>query len=427
MDYHGIGRRNAALALDALAPPDPDHPYSRYVDSIRKDLATCGLPTDARGVSIHIIDTLSHGESVARTVAGPVGLAQGADLHLVNRLAPESTTPPKAHSDADIHSAKAEHAAQARKRFERVVTGEASLDELTDTSVDRGESILNNKQKTLATLVGNLPSEKEARTTLVNMSFGQSVDSIVRETARSAEQAPVGSPLHRELADALGVNPRQRLPGARLEELLTPRIASRLNEGEGKDRLDRARQGLANEVAEARHRGVLVFQAAGNDFAHASGLGDSNLSKMMADGVPGILSIGALGGKDLDTVADDEVAFFSSAGTIAIAAVGVGVPVQDATGGRRCVQNTPHSPEVPADQHRQTPGDASGTSYASPIALSIAALMLKANPDLTPDGIEAILTHPDVARDIPGTDRDGAGSLDPVRAVEMAASQYRRG
>jgi serine protease AprX len=62
----------------------------------------------------------------------------------------------------------------------------------------------------------------------------------------------------------------------------------------------------------------------------------------------------------------------------------------------------------------------SGTSYSSPLALSIAALMVEANPRLTPDDIEAILTHPQVVRRLPDTDRDGAGFVEPVAAVRMA-------
>ena len=46
--------------------------------------------------------------------------------------------------------------------------------------------------------------------------------------------------------------------------------------------------------------------------------------------------------------------------------------------------------------------------------------MTEVNPSLTPDDIEKIMTDPAVARDIPDTDSDGAGHVDPVAAVRIA-------
>src|SRR5262249_38457936 len=63
----------------------------------------------------------------------------------------------------------------------------------------------------------------------------------------------------------------------------------------------------------------------------------------------------------------------------------------------------------------------SGTSMATPIVVSIAALMLKTNPKLTPDEVERILGDSSVAHDIPGTTRDGKGIVDVVAAVKKAS------
>jgi serine protease AprX len=63
-----------------------------------------------------------------------------------------------------------------------------------------------------------------------------------------------------------------------------------------------------------------------------------------------------------------------------------------------------------------------GTSFAAPIVSSIAAQMLQANPDLTPQQIKRILIL--TAERLPGyeIDRQGWGVIDPRRAVEMALS-----
>jgi serine protease len=78
---------------------------------------------------------------------------------------------------------------------------------------------------------------------------------------------------------------------------------------------------------------------------------------------------------------------------------------------------------------KAAPVDSEGTSFAAPYAASVAALMIKANPKITPDQIENILTSPGVARHIPNQTRpgwphepprDGAGEIDPVAAVAAA-------
>ncbi|HXF43537.1 MAG TPA: S8 family serine peptidase [Pyrinomonadaceae bacterium] len=61
-----------------------------------------------------------------------------------------------------------------------------------------------------------------------------------------------------------------------------------------------------------------------------------------------------------------------------------------------------------------------GTSFSAPIVSSLAAQMLEANPDLTPQKIKRILI--DTAERLPGIeiDRQGWGVIDPRRAVEAA-------
>ncbi|MDQ3322822.1 MAG: S8 family serine peptidase [Acidobacteriota bacterium] len=63
-----------------------------------------------------------------------------------------------------------------------------------------------------------------------------------------------------------------------------------------------------------------------------------------------------------------------------------------------------------------------GTSFAAPIVSSVAAQMLEANPNLTPQQIKRFLIL--TAERLPGyeTDRQGWGVIDPRRAVEMALS-----
>jgi serine protease AprX len=63
-----------------------------------------------------------------------------------------------------------------------------------------------------------------------------------------------------------------------------------------------------------------------------------------------------------------------------------------------------------------------GTSFAAPIVSSVAAQMLEANPDLTPQQVKRCLIL--TAERLPNyeVDRQGWGVIDPRRAVQMALS-----
>src|ERR1044072_3168202 len=67
-----------------------------------------------------------------------------------------------------------------------------------------------------------------------------------------------------------------------------------------------------------------------------------------------------------------------------------------------------------------------GTSFASPIVASVAACMLEANPDLTPQQVKRILI--DTAERVPSieVDRQGWGVVVPRRAVEVALARRGR-
>ncbi|HEV7475446.1 MAG TPA: S8 family serine peptidase [Pyrinomonadaceae bacterium] len=67
-----------------------------------------------------------------------------------------------------------------------------------------------------------------------------------------------------------------------------------------------------------------------------------------------------------------------------------------------------------------------GTSFASPIVASIAACMLEANPNLTPQQVKRILI--DTAERVPGieVERQGWGVVVPRKAVEVALGRRTR-
>ena len=66
-----------------------------------------------------------------------------------------------------------------------------------------------------------------------------------------------------------------------------------------------------------------------------------------------------------------------------------------------------------------------GTSFAAPIVSSVAAQMIEACPDITPQKIKKILISTSERLPHYEVDRQGWGVIDPRRAVERAAGLAR--
>ena len=179
--------------------------------------------------------------------------------------------------------------------------------------------------------------------------------------------------------------------------------------------------------------GIVVVAAAGN-------LGRNNLGKTQYGGIsapgnaPWVLTIGASNGKGTADRSDDEIAAFSSRGPSAIDRsakpdlVAPGVGIESIT--------EPSSVLFAAHPSARLWGSArtisqpylslSGTSMASPVVAGTVALMLQANPALTPNAVKAILQFTAEQRDEYDHRTQGAGFLNARGAVELAR-QFKDG
>ena len=356
----------------------------RHKAEVHSALAAEGLPTTGKGVSIHVIGEVGadHGDMVVRAASGPSGLAPGASIEQpegMRRTVPFDISP-----------------AEATMRFEREAAagnGTINYQDATKRVIDELEAPLLHASKELDLLSGRLPAD--GKTKVANISWGASpiaaVDPIVRNALAQGDDAPLvkeGS----ALAVAAGKRPINASdPDARgrLSYALLLGVKKKMDEGPGKERLDKARDRLAGSVASAREKGILTVAAAGND--RVEGAPDW-VGRMVLSGTPGVVSVGMAKLGDVCDPTDAQVHGRSPAGA-SIAAPGVGMPV--GPGGT----------------------DQDGTSFASPYVASVAALMIEVNPNITPGEIEHILIG--ATHDLKGT-RDGAGLLDPVAAVRRA-------
>ena len=180
--------------------------------------------------------------------------------------------------------------------------------------------------------------------------------------------------------------------------------------------------------------GITVVAAAGNNGQNA--LGQPQWGGVVSPAnAPWVLTVCAFSTGGTYGVADDKVAPFSSSGPTAvdftakpdICAPGVGV-VSTAGPASSLFQSGLLSlpslliPGTVSTLYPYLPYESlSGTSMATPVVSGAVALMLQANPNLTPNLIKAILEYTAISKPGVSALRQGAGFLNVSHAVALAA------
>jgi serine protease AprX len=180
--------------------------------------------------------------------------------------------------------------------------------------------------------------------------------------------------------------------------------------------------------------GITVVAAAGNNGRNA--LGQPQWGGVVSPGnAPWVLTVCAFSTLGTYDVADDKVADFSSSGPTAvdfaakpdICAPGVGVVSTVAPASSLFQQGLLSLPSwllpgtVPTLYPYQPYESLSGTSMAAPQVSGAIALMLQANPNLTPNLIKAILEFTAISKPGVSALRQGAGFMNVAHAVALAA------
>lgn len=173
--------------------------------------------------------------------------------------------------------------------------------------------------------------------------------------------------------------------------------------------------------------GIVVVAAAGNLGRTADGL-DAYAGITAPGNAPWVLTVGASNHMGSPVRSDDQMAAFSSRGPTALdygakpdlVAPGVGIEslsAQDSTFYRTL---SPYLLSGTVSTGYLPYLSLTGTSMASPVVTGAIALMLQANPALTPNGVKAILQY--TAEVYQGFDplTQGAGFLNAEGAVQLA-------
>ncbi len=169
---------------------------------------------------------------------------------------------------------------------------------------------------------------------------------------------------------------------------------------------------ICRAVAKAWHAGMVVCAAAGNDGPAARTINSPGIH-------PQIITVGAIDDKNTVTVKDDVLADFSSRGPTVdnhnkpdVTAPGVDIISLRSPGSR-----------VDKDNKDFRVGKSyfklSGTSMATPVCAGVAAVVVQANPALTPEQVKKVLVTSCNKRN-KGPNAGGAGEINARAAVEMA-------
>jgi serine protease AprX len=197
-------------------------------------------------------------------------------------------------------------------------------------------------------------------------------------------------------------------------------IATGVYESYDDDPLTRAAERLVRA-------GVVVVAASGN-YGHDS-QGRIIYGGITAPGnAPSVLTVGASSHMGTADRSDDRIAGFSSRGPTAIdlaakpdlVAPGVGIESLSDPGSAFYTTQSPYLLEGTVPTTYLPYLSQSGTSMAAPVVSGTVALMLQANPSLTPNQVKAILQY--TAQVYPRYDplTEGAGFLNAKGAVDLA-------
>ena len=263
------------------------------------------------------------------------------------------------------------------------------------------DASLTKMQMAIAEARKQLPKPSDGQATLVNMSWGESPYRLAQQLAANLTKGganPVVQAAAQKWAtdndETFDVNNSEHVNGAM--EVLSAQIAEAIVK-KMESTPSPAKAALEKELADARKDGMLVFNSAGNDFMKGGERGGRNVSH----DVKGMITVANVNIGKANSKKDDQLAFESAGGQVEIGAPGSHMPVGKKTDGKVEYLD--------------------GTSFASPYIAGVAALMVKANPKITPDQIEKILLDPKNRTAVgQGTHSGNVGLLDPAKAVAAA-------
>lgn len=373
--------------VDAALDPNR-YSHAHHVAQVQSDLYAKGLPTSAKGVQVFVVESVTadrpHAEAVKRTVSGTNGLGKGADVVLKGTAN---------HQDVYI---------KAHPDLKHIDMTDPSIRERAAIGVANLEATLYAIREEIKGVRDIVPADGKTR--IVNLSWGREIATVANDLAKRVKaDSSAWEVAFATVRRDTGSDPTPAQVREQLAKLIAAEMKQQAAQPANAERSAKLVAELQLEVDAASAKGLVIFNGAGNSGELADKLGDREFARSVTDPVRGIVTVGAA---DLGSTPSprDDTMWPDSAPGGRIAAPGVNLPVYERAG---------------------QPVGGSGTSFAAPYAASVAALMIAANPRITPAQIRDILMGGRVTNDLPGR-ADGQGLLDPVKAVEEAKKLARR-
>ncbi len=387
---------NAMEALVEAGSVDPEHPFVKERATVRRRLDQLAIPRHNEN-RIYVSDpNREHGSSVVRTLAGQTALSDSASVALSVPSAQEAEANRRALEGLDKmpnHITSDHLVDQAGGALIGVVFGYTSdIHAIATASAQAGDD-----KKTFFNLSLGLTVNSEADRITNQMMLAEPGSQLFEEAKAVLDEAPRYTKIPRK--DGRTLLRLDKKHHRKLKEShVLPKLDALLANPQFEEAMGDARAQLDIAVNRAKDSRVMVFKAGSNAYNDAVELGRPELSEGVMSGIEGFFHVGGseINGPGAD---DDSIAAFSTAGLVDAVAPAVDIPVG--------VKDGETFNEM-------------GNSFATPIMLDTAYVMSGANPQLSLDDIEAILKDPRVARDIEGTTRDGAGSVDSFAAILLS-------
>ncbi|MDW8195321.1 MAG: S8 family peptidase [Candidatus Calescibacterium sp.] len=170
---------------------------------------------------------------------------------------------------------------------------------------------------------------------------------------------------------------------------------------------------LAKAVEDATRAGITVVVAAGNSGPLSETIGTPALSQHA-------ITVGAYDDKNTIDTTDDTPAFFTSRGPTKVDKIkkpDISAPGVEVVSLRSPNSTIDKSPVIHYGDYYTL---LSGTSMATPIVAGVVALLLQANPNLTPQQVKEIITTTAIPLKGASSYSVGAGLINPLEAVKKA-------
>jgi serine protease AprX len=172
---------------------------------------------------------------------------------------------------------------------------------------------------------------------------------------------------------------------------------------------------IAKAVEDATKAGLVVVIAAGNSGPLSETVGTPGISQAA-------ITVGAYDDKNTPSLKDDTPAFFTSKGPTPVDKEDkpdIASPGVEVVSLRSPISTIDKEPVIHYGDYYLL---LSGTSMATPIVAGIVALILQANPNLTPQEVKQIIMETATKVENASKYSVGAGLINPVEAVKKALS-----